>query len=98
MLCSVTEVTLVKRTSHGGEFGDGRAVGQAFSRSLPTATTWVRGRVKSCGLVVDRAALAAGFLQLLRFPLPLTHSTNCSTIIAIYHPGLVQQASKWPQE
>jgi hypothetical protein len=29
---------------------------------------------------------------------PTTHySTNCSTVITIYHPGLVQQATKWPQ-
>jgi hypothetical protein len=34
-----------------------------------------------------------------RFP-PCTSvspATNCSTIITIYHPGLVQQANKWPQ-
>jgi hypothetical protein len=31
----------------------------------------------------------AGFLRLLRFPLPRTHSNIFSTIITIYYPGLV---------
>jgi hypothetical protein len=32
----------------------------------------------------------ADFLRALPFPLPLIHSINCSTIIIIHHPGLVQ--------
>jgi hypothetical protein len=30
------------------------------------------------------------FLQVLPFNLPLISATTCSTIITIYHPGLVQ--------
>jgi hypothetical protein len=63
----------------------GHAVAQVVSRWLPTAAVWVRGQVRSwiCGAQSDTGA---GFLRLLQFPLS----------IIIYHPGLVQQAKKWP--
>jgi hypothetical protein len=44
--------------------------------------------------VCDRVALG----QTLLFRLPLNHSTNCSTIITIYHPEVVQEANEWPQQ
>jgi hypothetical protein len=47
-------------------------------------------RVKSCGICAGQSGTGAGFLPVLRFVLPLIHSTNCSTIITIYNPGLVQ--------
>jgi hypothetical protein len=40
------------------------------------------------GFVVDKMALGAGVLRVLRFPLPNLHSTNYSTITLIYHLGL----------
>jgi hypothetical protein len=53
-----------------------------------------RYRLKSRDTCVGQSGTGAGLLLL---PLPLIHSTNCSTVIIIYHPGLVQQANKWPQ-
>jgi hypothetical protein len=66
------------------------AVAQAVSIRLPAAAARVRVRVKSCGICGGQSGTGAGFLPVLQFPLPLIHSTDCSTIITIYHPGLVQ--------
>jgi hypothetical protein len=72
----------------------GRAVAQAVSRRLPTATARARSWSSHVVFVVDRAALGTGSLRVLQFPLPLIHFTNCSTIFTIYHPGLIQLANK----
>jgi hypothetical protein len=68
----------------------GCVVAKAASRRLPTAMDRVRATVKSCGIYDGQSGTGAGFLRLLRIPLPLIQCTNCSTIIAIYHQGLVQ--------
>jgi hypothetical protein len=65
----------------------GRAASQAVNLWLPAAAVRVRARVKSRGICGGHSSIGAGFLSVLRFPLPLT---NFSTIITIYHPGLVQ--------
>jgi hypothetical protein len=49
----------------------------------------------SCGVCDGQSDTGAGFLPALRFPLPLIHPTNFSTLIIIYHPGLVKYANKW---
>jgi hypothetical protein len=73
------------------------AKAQAVSRWLPTVVDRVLSWVKSCGICGGQSITGAGFLQVLWFSMPLIHSTNCSTFIIIYHPGLVQQANKWSQ-
>jgi hypothetical protein len=41
--------------------------------------------------VMDKSGAGAGFLRVLRFPLPANlHSTKFFTITITYHPGLVQ--------
>jgi hypothetical protein len=45
----------------------GRAVAEAVSRWIPTAAAPFRARVWKVGFVVDKVA---GFLRVLRFPLP----------------------------
>jgi hypothetical protein len=67
-----------------------RAVARVLGGRLHTEAVRVRAQVKSCGTYGGQSGTAAGFLRVLRFPLPLIHSTNCSTIITIYHPGLLQ--------
>jgi hypothetical protein len=49
----------------------GRAIVQAVSRWLPTAAARVRARVWSCGICGGQSSAGAGFLRVLRFPLPL---------------------------
>jgi hypothetical protein len=47
-----------------------RAIAQAVSRWLPTATARVRAQVWSCGICSGHNGTGAGFLHVLRFPLP----------------------------
>jgi hypothetical protein len=48
----------------------GRAVAQAVSRWLPTAASRVRVRA-ACGVCGGQSGTGAGFLRVLRFPLPI---------------------------
>jgi hypothetical protein len=52
-------------------FTEGRAIAQAVSRWLPTAAGRVRARVWSCGICGGQSGAGAGFLRVLRFPLPI---------------------------
>jgi hypothetical protein len=49
----------------------GRAIPQAVSRWLPTAEARVRSRVWSSGICGGQSGPGAGFLRVLRFPLPI---------------------------
>jgi hypothetical protein len=49
----------------------GRAIAQAVSRWLPTAAARVRARIRSCGICGGQSGAGAGFLRVLRFPLPI---------------------------
>jgi hypothetical protein len=46
-------------------------IAQAVSRWLPTAAARVRARVWSCGICGEQSSSGAGFLRVLRFPLPI---------------------------
>jgi hypothetical protein len=48
----------------------GRAVAQAVSRWLPTAAVRVRVRA-ACGVCGGQRGTGAGFLRVLRFPMPI---------------------------
>jgi hypothetical protein len=48
----------------------GRAVAQAVRRWLPTAAVRVRIRA-ACGVCGGQSGTGAGFLRVLRFPLPI---------------------------
>jgi hypothetical protein len=48
----------------------GRAVAQVVSRWLPTAAAWVHIRA-ACGVCGRQSGTGAGFLRVLRFPLPI---------------------------
>jgi hypothetical protein len=55
----------------------GRAITQAVSRWLPTTAAEVRSRVWSSGTCDGQSGTGAGFLQVLRFPLPIFIPPNC---------------------
>jgi hypothetical protein len=48
----------------------GRAIAEAVSRWLPTAAARVQSRVWSSGICGGQSGVRAGFLRVLRFPLP----------------------------
>jgi hypothetical protein len=49
----------------------GRAIAQAVSPWLPTVVARVRSRVSSSGICGGQSGAGAGFLRVLRFPLPI---------------------------
>jgi hypothetical protein len=49
----------------------GRAIAQAVSRWLPIAAARIRARAWSCGICGGQSGAGAGFLRVLRFPLPI---------------------------
>jgi hypothetical protein len=49
----------------------GRAIAQAVSHRLPTAAARVRAQFKLCGICGGQSGTEAGFLRVLRFPLPI---------------------------
>jgi hypothetical protein len=79
-----------------------RAIGQAVSRRLPIADARVRVRVRSYGICGGRSGTGAGFLQLLRFPLPILipptapHSPS-SIIWDWYNRPISVRRTKWTQ-
>jgi hypothetical protein len=65
---SVLKWTAKKKTALTAT--EGRAVAQAISRWLPTAAASVRVRA-ACGVCGGQSGTGAGFLRVLRFPLPI---------------------------
>jgi hypothetical protein len=67
----------------------GRAIAQAVSRRLPTAAARVRARLKSRRICDGPSDVGAGFLQVLRFPLPIlipsTAPHSSSSMIRGWH-------------
>jgi hypothetical protein len=53
------------------ELTKGRAIAQAVIRWLPTAAARVQTRVQACGICGGQSGSGAGFLRVLRFPLPI---------------------------
>jgi hypothetical protein len=57
----------------------GSAIAQAVSCWLPTTAARVRARVWSSGICGGQSGAEAGFLQVLRFPLPIFISPNSTS-------------------
>jgi hypothetical protein len=84
------DVRLRGKLSHANEPRHGRAIAQAVSSRLPTAADRVRARVRLCGICGGQSSTGAGFSPSTSVAPANSHSTDCSTIIMICHPGLVQ--------
>jgi hypothetical protein len=71
----VVRILLVSRASSDSMLemlsdSNGRAVAQAVSRWLTTAAARVRVRA-ACGVCGGQSVTGAGFLRILRFPMPI---------------------------
>jgi hypothetical protein len=80
----------------------GRAIAQAVIRRLPTAVAPVRTQVRSCGICGGQSGTGAGFLRVLRFPLPILISPNTphslsSIIRGSYNRPISGGHTKWTQ-
>jgi hypothetical protein len=61
------------------KYGHGHAIAEAVSRSLPTAAARVQSQVWSSGICGGQSVAGAGFLRVLRFPLPfIPPNSPCS--------------------
>jgi hypothetical protein len=80
----------------------GRAIAQAVSRRLPTAATQVRFQVRLCGICGGQSGTGAGFLRILRFPLPIlipptTPHSSSSIIRGWYNRPNSDRRTTWTQ-
>jgi hypothetical protein len=62
---------LTSEVNSSAKHRHGRAIAQAVSRWLPTAADRVRARLWSSGICGGQSDAGAGFLRVLRFPLPI---------------------------
>jgi hypothetical protein len=81
----------------------GRAIAQAVCRRFPTAAARVRAQVRSCGICGGQSGTGAGFLLVLRYPLPILipsttpHSSSLSIIRDWYNRPISGRSTKWTQ-
>jgi hypothetical protein len=82
----------------------GRAITQVVSRRLPTAEVRARAQIKSCGICGGQSGSGAGFLRVLRFPLPVFipptapySSSSSSTIWGWYDRPISGRRITWTQ-
>jgi hypothetical protein len=73
-------------------------IAQAVSRWLPTAATWVRARVKSCGIYGGQSRNGAWFLRVFRSSLsliPPTAPRSSSIILGWHNMANSSRRNKW---
>jgi hypothetical protein len=79
----------------------GRVIAQAVSRRLPTVVARVRAQVRSCGIYGGQGSTGAGFLRVLRLPLPIlippTAPHSSSIIRCWYNRPVSGRRTKWTQ-
>jgi hypothetical protein len=76
----------------------GRAIAQTVSRWLPTAAARVQTQDRSCGICGRQSGTGAGFLRVLRIPLPILiqpTAPHSSSIIRCWYNRLI--SFKWTQ-
>jgi hypothetical protein len=65
------ELLLKMRSDDDDDDSNNNYRAQAVSCRLPTVMARVRSQVSSCGICGDQCGTGAGFLRILRFPLPV---------------------------
>jgi hypothetical protein len=77
-----------------------RAIAQADSRRLSTSAARARVQVKSCGICGGQSDTVAGFLRVLRFPLPILippTAPRSSLILGWYNRPVSSRRTEWTQ-
>jgi hypothetical protein len=78
----------------------GRAKARAVSRRLTTTAARARTRVWSCEICGGQSGTGAGFLRVLRFPLPVRippATSQSSSVWGWYSRRISGQRTKWAQ-
>jgi hypothetical protein len=79
----------------------GRAMAHAVIRQLPTAAARIQALVRACGICGGQNGNRAGFLRVLRFPLPIlippTAPHSSSIIRGLYNRRNNVRRTKWTQ-
>jgi hypothetical protein len=80
----------------------GRVIAQAVSRRLPTAVARARARIRLCGICGGQSGTGAGFLRVLRFPLPIVippiaPQSSSSITWGWYNRTNSGRSTKWTQ-
>jgi hypothetical protein len=76
---------------------------QKQESAIPTATTLVRSKARSCGICGGQSGTGADFLRVLRFPLPIPipptvpHSSSSSVVRGWYSRPNSGRCTKWSQ-
>jgi hypothetical protein len=83
-------------------FHQGPALAPAVSSRLPIAMTRVRARVRSCRICGGQSCTEAGYLRVLRFPLPIfmpriAPQSSSSIIWGWYNRPNSGRSTKWTQ-
>jgi hypothetical protein len=91
--------TVALRVVEGDE--KGRAIAQAVIRRLSSAAAWLRALVRSCWICRRQSGIGAGFLRVLRFPLPIfippTAPHASSITRGWYNRPVSGRSTKWTQ-
>jgi hypothetical protein len=102
-LCNISAQCIAEQSaSYRTKFLKCRVIAQAVSRRLPTAAARVRARVRSCGSCGGQSGTGAGFLRVLRFPLPIrippiAPQSSSSIIRGGYNRPNSGRSTKWTQ-
>jgi hypothetical protein len=77
----------------------GRALAEAVSRWLPTAAARVQSRVWTSGICGGKSGAGAGFLRVLRFPLPFIppNSPSSRSPSGRYNRSVNGPRAEWTQ-
>jgi hypothetical protein len=81
----VPQCHTISRLDHGDvlKWAQGEAVAQTVVGGFPQQRPGFEPRISSYAICGLQSGARAGFLRVLRFHLPIIHSTNCSTITTL---------------
>jgi hypothetical protein len=92
-----TSAVALDQLSHYQVSNNGRAIVQAVSLRLPTATARVRAHFRSCGICGEQSGTGAGFHRVLGLPLPILFPPTAPHSWGGYNRPVSGRRTKWPR-